>query len=371
MTIATQTVIKHYGKHYVDHAILFRSLADTIDDQPDVIFDYVDQQPVSDLYTLRTLDAERFFKLYEASAYGDVGVLFACPRTCLSGILLQIIGNQSQQDDYFDYVSTQTARTFFATTEVNFGSDVSHIETQFIQEKSKDSIAITGKKLLVGNLGIANIGIIIGRVGTSPLGLTAALIKPADFTNNIDRVDRQTLPMFGIKPALLGKAVFKQFMIPANQLLGQQIHPMQRGLSAIVNTFNIMRLAIAGLALGHAQAMLDYIYTTRARINTHESTRLSIWQSTLSAIRKKALIAANYHNKIGVNTANISLVKVQSSQLVEAIAMHAHEFYGEAFLYEHPYLLKSLRDCFAYEYMDGTSNIQRNNIYQGFAHVRC
>jgi alkylation response protein AidB-like acyl-CoA dehydrogenase len=370
MTIDRNLVRQRYGSLLGEYAVYFRSIANEVNRDPDEIFSHLDHPAVQSLNQLRTLDAAEFFSLYEALTYGDIGVLFASPRTCLSGILLQFIGSAEQQDYYFSHLKNNAVRSFFATTEPKHGSDANQLETQFKPTGDNETLAITGEKLLVGNLGFATIGVIIGRTSKGPLGLNAALLTPEDFSNNLGKVDRRTLPMFGIKPAMLGEASFNEFEFPKSQLLGQHLNAMQRGLQAVIKTFNVMRLGITGLATGHAQALVDYISKSKQNFSFIEQQQLATWQAQITGIRQLALKAAADNQKDRINTAKISLVKVQASQLVEEIANSAINFYGSEFLIEHPYLVKSMQDCFGYEYMDGTSNIQRKNIYQGFVNAK-
>ena len=365
MTINADLAIQRYGKQYGEYSAFFRSIAIEVDQDPERIFNYLDHTALQQLHTMQTLDAAEFFLLYEALSYGDIGVLFAAPRTCLSGILLQFIGSNAMREEYFDILRQQRIRSFFAATEPQVGSDLSNLETHFDLTHAEDTFAISGQKILVGNLGIAKIGVIIGRVRKGPLGIAAALIKPGDFIQNPAAVTRETLPMFGVKAALLGKADFQKFIVPKAQLLGQHLSAMERGLQAVIKTFNIMRLGISGLALGHAQAALDYITIHRATLTTQEQIEIEHWQAEIQALRQLALAAAN-HNQINrADTARIALVKVRASQLAERISTASVRYFGAAVMIEHPFVVKSLRDCFGYEYMDGTSNIQRKNLYQG------
>ena len=357
---------KRYGEKFGEYALFFRSIAEKIDEYPDDIFKYSHEDSVRQLYTLRTLDAEKFFLLYEALTYGDIGVLFASPRTCLTGILLQFIGSKDQQDYYFDYVQKNFVRTFFATTEPLHGSDANQLKSKFIYDEKKEKISIFGEKMLVGNLGVATIGSIIGRVNDGPLGLCALLIKPEDFIENEDKIVRETLPMFGVKPALLGKAQFEGFKVNKNQLIGSELKGVERGLQAVIKTFNIMRLGITGLALGHAQGILDYTTASRIHFTPEQKNKLIRWQSLITGTRLLALEAAQENSINRIETSRISLAKVNACKIVENIATEVVSFYGINYIFEHPYLVKSLRDCFGYEYMDGTTNIQRKNIYQGF-----
>lgn len=363
MSINPSLAIKRYGKDLGQYSVMFRSIAAEIDRNPDHIFEHINEEACRSLYTLRTIDAEKFLLLYEALTYGDIGTLFATPRTCLSGILLQFIGNDEQQQYYFEQLEKNKLRSFFATTEIKYGSDASQIETTF--ERDGDDILISGEKILVGNLGFAEIGVIIGRISKGPFGICAALIKPEDFANNPQAVERETLPMFGIRPAMLGKASFNRFRIPKDQLIGQHVHAGERGLQAIIRTFNIMRLGITGLALGHTQAVIDYLNDLKT-ISTQAKGDLKQWQQELTATRQLALNAARLNTEDRLETSNISLAKVRASRLAEKVSTHAITVAGPTCLHEHPFLVKSFRDCFGYEYMDGTSNIQRKNIFQGF-----
>lgn len=366
MTIVNDVAIHRYGKDLGEYSIFFRNFSERTDAEPDEILKYTDHPAIKLLSTLRTLDAEKFFSYYEALSYGDVGVLFASPRTCLSGILLQFIGSEEHQDFYFNYLKDHKIRSFFAATEPNYGSDLSKIETFFDKAKSDESIYIHGNKILVGNMGVATMGVLIGRVSHNPLGICAALVKPEDFLTNRDKVTRATLPLFGIKPSLLGEATFSNFAIPKSQMIGTHLSPIERGLQAIIKTFNIMRLGISGLALGHAQAVVDYIQSQRINLSKHEYFEVTQWQSDIDTIRYLALDAAKKNKIDRLDTSYISLVKSRASNLAERISTGAVAYFGTSCFAEHPFILKSVRDCFGFEYMDGTTNIQRKNIYQGY-----
>lgn len=367
MSINASKARARYGDELGAYSIEFRRFAAAVDQDPDHIFKHIESDACRALYTLRTLNAERFFRLYEALTYGDIGSLFATPRTCLSGILLQFIGSEAHQEYYFSKMATGQQRCFFATTEVKYGSDASQLETRFDKNKDDGQLSITGEKMLVGNLGFADLGVIIGRTNNGPLGITAALLQPEDFKHNVDNLERGNLPMFGVRAAMLGKASFKGFTIPSSQLIGQQLRATERGLQAVIKTFNIMRLGITGLALGHAQAVIDYIQDVRLHLSSTEANTIALWQQELDATRVLSLDAARYNQTDRIETAHISLAKVRASQLAEKVSVNAIDFLGYQSLHEHPFLVKSLRDCFGYEYMDGTTNIQRKNIYQGFA----
>lgn len=358
--------VQRFGKTLGEYSNYFRRLAEMIEERPDAIFEHIQHESLQSLCKMRSLAALEFFYLYEALSYGDIGVLFAAPRTCLSGILIQWIGSKEQQEEYFDYIKNQYARTFFAATEPEHGSDSSQMETYFDTKSFPRKISISGEKILVGNLGVAKTGVIIGRTGPGLLNIRAVWIKPQDFLNNIKGIERQTLSLFGIKASLLGYAKFNEFVIPASQFLGCHLSPMERGLQAVVKTFNIMRLGIAGLALGHAQSVLDYVSSHRSIFSSEERALMDAWQTELSSIRLLAIEAGKIQEKDPINAAAISLVKTRASQLAEKISTKILDFFGENILFEHPFLMKRLRDCFGYEYMDGTTNIQRRNVYQGY-----
>ena len=331
---------QRFGKVLGNYSLFFRSLAEAVENNPNLIFEHVQHPAVKTLYELRTLSALEFFKLYEALSYGDIGVLFAAPRSCLSGILLQCIGSFEQEEEYFSALCHKPKRTFFATTEPNHGSDASQIETFFDAKSDPDNIIIQGEKILVGNLGVANTGVIIGRTNHSLLGINAAWIKPEDFSRNSDNVRRDTLPLFGIKPALLGHAKFNQFVIPKSQLIGQHKSPMERGLQALIKTFNVMRLGITGLALGHAASVIDYIRSNRYQYSSGEHQKLQQWETLLCSLRNLSLQACQKQQENPLETSLISLVKMRASHLAENISTEALSFFPQSVVFEHPFLTK-------------------------------
>ncbi len=354
---------KRYGDTLADHAAFFRKIAPEVEINPDAIFQYIEHPAFDLLSDDRTSNAIDRYHVYEAFGYGDTNVLFASPRTCLTGILLKAIGHQEHQDLYFSLMKTKLYRSFFACTERHVGSDASQIRATM--KKQDSTITLQGEKMLFGNAASGQLGIVLAKEADNALGIRAILLLPNDIKNQTERIEREDFPMFGIPAAMLGRMQLNNIDVPQSRLVGQHLKPSRRSLISIVQTFNEMRMGIAGLALGHTQSVLDYLYLHKNDLTRHESHLIKSWQDKLDTIRHYCHHALNQHLKNPYHTASISIAKVSASQLAEEVAKNAITFFPTVDLLQHPFLLLRYRDAYGYEFMDGTRDIQYKNAFYG------
>ena len=357
---------KRYGNELGEAAALFRSLAVRIEQNPQCIVDYVDSPGNQLLLNDDSRDCLKKAKLYEALAYGDTGCVFASPRPCLSGLLLNEIGTQAQQIEFHDYVKSAKATTCFAVTEPLHGSDAANIETSVMAEANHD-YKLNGEKWLFGNGISAKIGIVVAKSHRGLLGMQPVVVR-LEKNSTVTNIQREALPMLGLKAAQLSRVNFMDFPIEANDLLGLKINPMQKGLMALMKTFNKMRVCIAALAIGHCFAIIDYIREHRLQLTQSEVQVLEEYEVKALCLRQQIHQVAEHLKHNPTATQVVAHVKLQATKLIEEVATKAWGFFGAGSFMEHPYLEKSYRDAFSYEYADGTTHIQYQHIYQSYRH---
>lgn len=354
-----------YGKDLVEAAEFYRSIAWIIDDNPDSIINYI-SHPIITLLTTDTHSTclERV-KILEALSYGDAGVMLASPGPSLSGILLRELGTAEQRELFFDYVRSLKARTFLAVTEPKKGSDANNMQSQLIvNPEDADTFILNGEKWLVGNGACGTIGTIIVRSSSGPLGITAILLTANDLKQKgLYRTRLATAGMSGVQLSYLS---FKNFKVHRENILGQHLKPLNRGMLGLIKTFNRMRPCVGALAIGLAQAVIDYIKSERKNLRIHEKFKLDQLIIKLEIGRQllqKAAYAVDC--KPLESTAVISLAKVNATHIAEEISAESFSFFGQGSFFDHPWLAKWYRDVFAFEYMEGTTDIQRKNIFRG------
>jgi acyl-CoA dehydrogenase len=367
--INISTAVTRYGKEHAEDAEFLRSIAFIIDENPEAITDYYDHPAITRLIQDRSSTCLDRTKRLEALAYGDAGAMLACPGPSLSGLILREIGTVQQQKLFFDYVAAKKARTFLAVTEPNKGSDAGAMQARLQKDvNDPSSILLSGEKWLVGNGALATIGIVMARTSAGPLGITAALIMPDQLSNNNSNLFRTTLPMLGLRGAQLSYLSFQNFSIKKENLLGQHLNAMSRGMMAVIKTFNRMRPCVGALALGTAQAILDYIDIHRRSLNKNEEEHYGRLTALVQATRELLHKSARAVEKNSFESALISAAKIKATHVAEKVAAKSLEFFGQGALLEHPRLEKWYRDVFGFEYMEGTTDIQKKNIAQGYLH---
>jgi alkylation response protein AidB-like acyl-CoA dehydrogenase len=130
-------------------------------------------------------------------------------------------------------------------------------------------------------------------------------------------------------------------------------------------TFNRLRPAVGAAALGVAQAAHDYARGQRTRLRSHEVELLDELDEALSATRQLLYRAAAEIDVDASRGALASAAKLQAVRLAERCTLAALSLLGPGSALEHPLLEKWLRDARGFEFMEGTSNMQKLNIFQG------
>jgi alkylation response protein AidB-like acyl-CoA dehydrogenase len=288
-------------------------------------------------------------------ARGDAGVLLACPGPALAGIVVDALGSPAQQELFYRRVVDGGVWTFFAMTEPEHGSDAAAMETRL--EKAADGgHRLHGVKRYIGNAARAGIGVVFARTGRGALSIRAALVElPAPGCT------ARRLDMIGLRGAYLSELRFDGAEVPAGMLLGQHLPVARRGMWGAIKTFNQMRVQIGAMALGTALAMHDCVRGLRPA-----AADVDLMASRLAAARLLIYEAAAAVDADPERGYLSSVGKLHCTRLGIDVARWAVGALGPAALLEHPLLEKWSRDIRAFEFMDGTANMQRLTVAQAY-----
>lgn len=302
--------------------------------------------------------AERVVSL-EALAYGDCGVLLACPGPSMSGHIVYDLGSPEQKERYYGHVSSKPTWTFFALTEPARGSDATMITTEL--RPGEDGLRIFGEKRFVGNASRADIGVVFARRHPGPLGIEVVLVdrKRSPYQSEV-------LPTLGMRGAGISRLVFEGCPVNEDDIVGGHLNPSKRGLWGAIQTFNRMRPGLCAMAVGVAQAAYDYIIENRRDLNENEKARLQKFESRLSSVRAIVRKAARVADEDCSNGALASVAKIRAVDLVEDLTDESFRFFGPKAAWDHPWLSKWYRDARAFEYMEGTSMVHKIQLHQAF-----
>jgi alkylation response protein AidB-like acyl-CoA dehydrogenase len=166
--------------------------------------------------------------------------------------------------------------------------------------------------------------------------------------------------MVGLRGAYLSELEFDGVPVAGDMLLGEHLPVTRRGIWGAVTTFNNMRTQIAALAVGTALAMTDYVAEHRKT-----APGLDLTQARVEAGRELVHQAAARLDREPERGYPASAAKLGATRLATDVARWAAAAMGPAGMLEHPLLEKWTRDVCAFEFMDGTSNIQRLHVARG------
>ncbi|MFJ9834943.1 acyl-CoA dehydrogenase family protein [Streptomyces sp. NPDC101169] len=284
-------------------------------------------------------------------ARGDAAMLTAAPGPSLAGTVVDALGSEAQQDHFYETIGDGRTWTFFGMTEPGLGSDATRLSTR-LERDPDGGYRLHGTKRYISNGTRGSVGAVFARTGPSPLSIRAVLVHcPADgFTS-------RALDMTGLRGARISELSFDGVRVAEDMVLGSHLRLSQRGLWGVMRTFNYMRVHIAALALGTAMALTEYVREHRPALAAAE-----VMTARLLAARQMVYEAAASVDHDPDDQRPPSMAKLHATRLAVTTAHWAATALGPASLLDHPLLEKWSRDVYAFEFMDGTSNIQRLQI---------
>lgn len=348
-----------YGKLYADFARSFRNIAFDIDEDPQRIFDYTDLPAINFILSDRDSTAVTRTAYLEALGYGDAGVLLACPGPSLSGLLLRELGLPEQIDTFYNTLKVHKMRTFFALSEPHKGSDANHIQTRL--QRNNHSYVLNGTKSFFGNGAVGNQGIVLARLYDGPVGIRAVWLTSDMLVNN-SSIERTTLPMSSLRGAQIALMTFNQTKIPSAQILGQHLSACENGLLGIMKVFNRLRTGVGALAIGQAQGVYDLVFKLKQKNFPSLQSHFSNLNHELISARQLLHHAAVLVDQNPLVSQSVSLAKMQATTTAEKVISHCIDLCTMDELIENPWLMKAYRDVFCWEYMEGTTLIQKKEI---------
>ncbi|MBO1417278.1 acyl-CoA dehydrogenase family protein [Streptomyces sp. FH025] len=296
----------------------------------------------------------------EELARGDAGMMLGSPGASMTGVLLGVLGSQAQKDWVYGRLAERPRWTCFALTEPDRGSAIGEMTTT-LTPVGDGSYLLDGEKRYVGNAARADVGAVFARVaGTERLGVLAVLVDTAD-----PGYRAEPLPTLGLRGVQLCRITFDRVHVPAERVLGAHLSPTRRGMWGIVSVFNRLRPSVAAIALGVARAAHDYIGDNRKELRGAERDLYEELGRRIDGARRltyRAALAVDHKPSDGYLA---SAAKARACEVAEEVTLRAPGFFGPGARLDHPLLDKLARDARGVEFMEGTRNIQKLNLFQG------
>jgi alkylation response protein AidB-like acyl-CoA dehydrogenase len=289
----------------------------------------------------------------EELSYGDAGFVLACPGPSMSGVTVGALGDAKQRAWYYERVGAAPTWTFFALTEPEKGSAAAELAATLTPDG--DDFRLSGAKRYVGNAAHAELGVVFCRRAPGLIGIEAVLVDTAD-----PGFKAEVLPTVGLRGARIAAITLDGVRIARDKVLGFDRRPTRRGLVGAIATLQRLRPGLAGMGLGVARAALDHVDLPSGR-----EPRLDALRDLVDVARTRTHLVAAAIDAGRVRIDQIGAMKARAAELAEGCTRLAAELIGPGSLLTDPYLDKLYRDARAFEFMEGTGNIQRLAVFQG------
>ena len=292
---------------------------------------------------------------FTETARGDAAAAFACPGPGLAGVMVRLLGDRVQQELFFSRLHGGRTWPFFAMTEAAHGSDAGAMESRFVSDGAGGWLLFGGKRF-IGNGARGGVGVVFGRTGRSALSIRAGLVElPVRGWSGV------RLETVGLRGAFLSELVFDGVPVVGGMLLGGHLPVARRGLWGALKTFNQVRLHVAAAAVGTALAIVEYVGEHR-----RGAAGLGLVSARVGAGRELVYEAAARLDRDPGRVYLSSGAKLGAVRMAVETGRWAARVMGPGGLLEHPLLEKWTRDVCAFEFMDGTSNVQRLHVERGY-----
>lgn len=309
---------------------------------------------------LHELTIEQRCVFYEALAYVDPNLIFACPTPGMAGFVLHEMGSDAQKERFFGHFRDRLSWSCYAMSEPNVGSDASNIETT--ATKVPGGYLINGEKYFIGNGAHADIGVVFARTNPSPIGVDVFLFEP----NQLEGLQRTRLNTHGVPGSNIAHLKFNDVFIADDALLGAHLKPTQRFSGAAITTFDSLRPCVGGLALGTARALLEHADEQGAIDQAHNKAWRYQAQRELASAFNRLLDVARRFDEGQTVTKAVGLAKAKAVQTAESVCESLLHRLEPGALATTPLLAKLYRDIKSFEYTEGTRHIHFLNANTQF-----
>lgn len=199
-----------------------------------------------------------------ARACGGIAVS-ALVSAYMAGTHIVYYGSPEQRARYLPGVASGEVIAAIAVTEPGTGSNVAGITTTAV--RTEDGFRINGRKMFITNAGLADVVIVAAKTepGAGSHGITTFLVDPRTPGFSVG----SPLAKMGWHSSDTREVVLDDVEVPAEAVLGE----FNRGFHQVMGAFQLERLALAGMGLGHAAESL-HLATEHARVREAFGGRL-------------------------------------------------------------------------------------------------
>jgi acyl-CoA dehydrogenase len=280
----------------------------------------------------------------------------------LAPMAIQRHGTEVQKRKYLPLLTSGKARTSFALTESEAGSDSASIRTR-AEPRSDGRWVLNGIKHFISCADVTDVIMVV--TVTDPAkrsrgGFTTFLIERNTPGMQVTRVDHT----MGSAAWTLAELTFSDCVIESDAAVG----PIGRGFNMAMESLNEGRLSIASICLGAASQLLD-LATAHARqrrtfgapLAERQAIQWMLADSATELFAGRSMLYTTLRelsagHDIG---AGASMCKLYCSEMAGRVADRAIQIHGAGGLMRGSPIERSYRDLRLFRVGEGTSEVQR------------
>jgi acyl-CoA dehydrogenase len=291
----------------------------------------------------------------------DASCLLALPGSSLCTRVITTLGNERQIEHFFRrFASTLMPHwTFFAVTEPGVGSDATRVGSGVTRGAS--GLRLNATKTLIGSAEWASVGIVLARMESTE----SLYLVIVELSHHRQQVTCERLASFGLAGAGLCRVVFRDLPITAEHVIGFERKSLRDGLPGLLRVLERHRPMVGAMALGTARGLI----TALERVGVPPDKLARYKLEHVALCRRMRDLGLRYE-KGRLRGDEASLFKLHATRLAERVACSLPTLIPSAEFVSSPLLRKKHRDAFAFEYMEGTSNMQLLNAFRQYVASR-
>lgn len=282
----------------------------------------------------------------------------------MAGTHLTHYGTPEQCEAYGAPVAAGEKIAAIAVTEPGAGSDVNAITTRAV--RTDTGFRITGRKMFITNAGLADVLIVAAKTdpGAGHRGITNFIVEAGTAGLSVGN----PLPKMGWHASDTREVILDGVEVPADAVLGEE----GRGFYQIMNAFQLERIVLAAMGLGHAAECIriatDYVAnrSTFGELLINRQTvrhRLAHMHTDLETARQITYSAAEKLRDQDPDSARtVAMAKLAAPTITSRIVDDAVQLLGGSGFVEESEVARHYRDMRILRIGGGTDEVQLDII---------
>jgi len=296
----------------------------------------------------------------QGMCWGDAGFLLAMPRQGLGNAAIASVANDEQLERF------KGVWAAMAITEPGTGSDSANIMTTAV--KDGDEYILNGEKIFVTSGERADAVVVWASLDKN---IGRAAIKSFVVTKGTPGMKVERLEhKLGIRASDTAVITFTDCRVPAENLLGNPDIDVKAGFGGVMATFDNTRPLVAAMAVGIAEAALDYTrellenagvvidYDAPAYTQSAAAAKFLQLESDWEAAELLMLQSAWMADNRQPNSLEASMAKAKAGRMGSDVTLSCVELAGSFGYSENELLEKWARDSKIMDIFEGTQQIQ-------------